>query len=104
MYEAQFESRFLKDLQKHTSIKKAIQNKVDMILQNPFGFGKPLQGNWQGFYSCHVKRNFVIIYLCCDACRKKEDDQIVLCSDCQNSPGNTVKFILFAPHDEAYSK
>jgi len=67
--EVQFEDAFLKALKKHASIKKAVKKKVDLVIQNPIAFGEPLKGNWQGFYSCTVKRNFIIIYLYCDVCR-----------------------------------
>ena len=100
--EAQFESAFLKAVKKHASIKKLVQKKVDMILENPLALGEPLKGNWQGFYSCPVKRNFIIIYLFCETCRKKGDNEIVLCSDCESTPDQTVKFILLGPHDQAY--
>ena len=59
--EIQFEKAFLKALKKHASIKKAVKNKVDLIVQNPIAYGEPLKGNWQGFYSSPVKRNFIII-------------------------------------------
>ena len=65
MIEARFEAAFLKALKKHAAIRKLVKNKVDMILENPIAFGEPLKGNWQGFYSCPVKRNFIIIYLYC---------------------------------------
>ena len=104
MITPQFETAFLKAVKKHTSIKKIVQKKVDMILENPIAFGEPLKGNWQGFYSCPVKRSFIIIYLYCDVCRKKEDDTVVTCFDCKDTPNQTVKFILLGPHDEAYKK
>jgi len=100
--EVRFEKAFLKALKKHSSIKKLVKNKVDMIIENPAAIGEPLKGNWQGFYSCPVKRNFIIIYLYCAACRKKGDDSVVACSDCSINPDETIKFILFGPHDEAY--
>jgi len=65
-----FEKAFLVALRKHSSIKKLVQTKVDMIIENPIAMGEPLKGNWQGLYSCPVKRNFIIIYLFCEACRK----------------------------------
>ncbi len=100
--EARFEDAFLKSLKKHASIKKLVKKKVDMIMENPLAFGEPLKANWQGFYSCPVKRNFIIIYLYCDACRKKGDDVVVLCHDCAETANDTVKFILLGPHDDAY--
>lgn len=100
----QFETAFVQALRKHASIKKQVQKKVDMILENPIAFGEPLKGNWQGFYSCPVKRNFIIIYLYCEVCRKKGDDVVVACSDCTDTHDKTVKFVLLGPHDDAYWK
>ncbi len=100
--EAKFEAAFVNALRKHAAIKKAVQHKVDMIMKNPLAFGEPLKGNWQGFYSCPVKRNFIIIYLYCEACRKKGDHLVVACADCAESRDDTIKFVLLGPHDEAY--
>lgn len=100
--ESRFETAFLKAVKKHASIKKQVKQKVDMIIENPVAFGEPLKGNWQGFYSCPVKRNFIIIYLYCEICRKKGDDVVVACSECQDTPDQTIKFVLLGPHDEAY--
>jgi addiction module RelE/StbE family toxin len=102
MTEAHFETAFLKSLKKHASIRKLVKNKVDMILENPVAIGEPLKGNWQGFYSCPVKRNFIIIYLFCEVCRKKGDDAVILCSDCGTTSDQTVKFVLLGPHDKTY--
>ena len=102
MIEPVFEEAFFKAIKKHVSIKRLVQKKVDMIIDNPLALGEPLKGNWQGFYSCPVKRNFIIIYLYCEACRKKGDNAVVLCSDCGERPDTTIKFVLLGPHDEAY--
>ena len=102
MIHPQFEAAFVKALKKHASIKKQVQKKVDMILENPVAVGEPLKGNRQGFYSCPVRRNFIIIYLYCEACRKKGDDVLVACSDCGQTPDNTIRFVLLGPHDEAF--
>lgn len=102
MIEPRFETAFLKAVKKHASIKKQVKQKVDMIIENPVAFGEPLKGNWQGFYSCPVKRNFIIIYLYCKICRKKGDDVVVACSECQDTPDQTIKFVLLGSHDKAY--
>ncbi len=65
MMDVKFEAAFVKALKKHAAIKKAVRNKVDMIIENPIAFGEPLKGNWRGFYSCPGKQNFIIIYLYC---------------------------------------
>ncbi len=79
--EALFEKAFTKALRKHSGIKKQVENKVRMIMKQPLALGEPLKGHFRGFYSCSVKKNFIIIYLYCHACRKKGDDEIVACSD-----------------------
>jgi mRNA-degrading endonuclease YafQ of YafQ-DinJ toxin-antitoxin module len=102
--EAQFEKAFLEGLKKHTSIKKQIEQKVRQIMAHPIELGEPLKGNLRGFYSCPVKRNFIIIYLYCAACRKKGDDAFVACSDCESTMDETIKFVLMRPHDIAYTR
>ena len=99
---AQFEDAFLAALKKHASIKKLVKKKVDLILEAPVAFGEPLKANWQGFYSCPVKRNFLIVYLYCASCRKKGDDAVVLCHDCSRMADSTVGFVLLGPHDQVY--
>ncbi len=100
--EAKFEKEFLKGVKKHSGIKKQIEQKVRRIMEHPVKLGEPLKGNLRGFYSCLVKRNFIIIYLYCTACRKKKDDEFVVCSDCGTTSDETIKFVLFESHDEAY--
>jgi addiction module RelE/StbE family toxin len=102
MMEAKFEKAFLKAVKKHAGIKKQIEQKVRQIIKHPIEIGEPLKGNFRGFYSCPVKRNFIIIYLYCGVCRKKGDDEFVACSDCSITPNETIKFVLMGPHDEAY--
>ncbi len=99
--EIQFEKAFLKALKKHASIKKAVKNKVDLIVQNPIAYGEPLKGKWQGFYSIPVKRNFIIIFLYCEVCRKKRDNLVVDCANCEQTKDKAIKFILLGPHDSA---
>lgn len=97
-----FSSQFKDAIEAHAAVKSAIQKKVDMIIENPLALGEPLKGNFRGYYSCSVKKTFLIIYLYCSACRKKKDDEIVLCADCRDCPDETLKFIIFGPHDRAY--
>ena len=99
---ALFEQEFVKALRKHASIKKQVENKVRQIMEHPLELGEPLKGRFRGFYSCPVKRNFIIIYLLCAACRKKGDDEFVQCADCAAMADDTIKFVLFGPQDEAY--
>lgn len=61
--DVKFEKAFLKAVKKHASIKKQIERKVLQIIKHPVETGEPLKGNFRGFYSCPVKRKFIIIYL-----------------------------------------
>jgi len=97
-----FSDTFVKSFKKLSSIKKAVKKKVDMIIENPIALGEPLKGNFRGYYSCSVRKNFIIIYLHCSMCRKKGDDKIVTCSDCNKFPDDTIKFIALGPHNNAY--
>lgn len=97
-----FSDDFVVSLKKHSAVKEAVRKKVAMIAQSPVALGEPLKGNFRGFYSCPVRRNFLIIFLYCSICRKKKDDAIVLCADCPESPDATIKFIALGPHDKAY--
>ena len=97
-----FSGDFAASLKKHRSIKDAVRKKVEMIAENPIALGEPLKGSFRGYYSCPVRRNFLIIFLFCSSCRKKGDAAIVRCADCHTFPDNTIKFIALGPHDKAY--
>lgn len=97
-----FSDDFVASLTKHSAIKEAVRKKVDMICESPVTLGEPLKGNFRGFYSCAVRRNFLIIFLYCASCRKRSDDAIVHCADCPACPDDTIKFIALGPHDKAY--
>ncbi len=97
-----FSDAFVKSLRIHSAVKKVVQRKVDRIIENPIAFGEPLKGNFKGYYSCPVKKNFLVIYLYCKVCRKKGDDGVVSCADCAQCPKETIKFVALGPHDEAY--
>ena len=99
-----FSNFFVESLKKHSSITKAIKKKVDMITENPIAIGEPLKGNFRGYYSCPVKKNFLIIYLYCKACRAKGDNEIVLCHDCSKCTDESIKFIDLGPHEKTYKK
>ena len=100
----QFEKAFLQAVRKHAGIKKQIERKVRQIVEAPIELGEPLRGNLRGFYSCPVKKNFIIVYHYCGACRKKGDDAHVACADCSDMPDETLRFLNVGPHDDAYSE
>jgi mRNA-degrading endonuclease YafQ of YafQ-DinJ toxin-antitoxin module len=102
--EVLFSDTFLESLKKYSSIKKNIKKKVDMIIEHPIELGEPLKGNFRGYYSCPVKKNSLVVFLYCKICRKKGNNEIVLCKDCDDCTDDTIKFIDLGPHDRAYGK
>ena len=92
---------FIKSLKKFPSIKKRILNKIDKVLLDPL-MGEPLKYDLRGLSSVPVAKNFIIVYSYCRICRKKGDDQILLCHDCSNIMDETVRFFDFGPHDKVY--
>ena len=80
-----------------------VQKKVDIILTNPVGLGEPLKGNLRSYYSVPVKK-FLIIYLYCQICRCRGDDEIVRCHNCSSCADETVKLVQLGPHDHVYDK
>ena len=97
-----FSDAFVKSLRIHSAVKKAVQGKIDRIIENPIALGEPLKGNFRGYYSSTVKKNFLVIYLYCKVCRKKGDDGVVACADCPQYSDETLKFIALGPHDQVY--
>jgi mRNA-degrading endonuclease YafQ of YafQ-DinJ toxin-antitoxin module len=99
-----FSETFKKSVKKYSSLKAAIKEKVDLIAEKQLALGEPLKGNLRGYYSFPVRRNFIVIYQYCKICRKKGDDEVVLCNDCATLEDDTIRFIALGPHGSVYSK
>lgn len=102
--EVLFSENFRLSLKKYRSLEKNIRKKVDLIMTAPVQYGEPLKGNFRGYYSAPIKKNFLIIFLYCRTCRRKKEDGIVLCRDCKDHPDDTLKFIDLGPHDQVYKQ
>lgn len=89
-------------LKKHPHLKKPFQKKVDYLLQNPLRLGEPLKGNLNGLRSFPFQDTFIIIYLVCEECRRLKQESINQCAACGKIPDNSVIFLLFDTHDDAY--
>ena len=94
---------FLKSLKKFASIKKRIRNKIDRLINDPL-MGEPLKYDLRGLYSVPVANHFILIYAYCDMCRRKGDDRILCCHDCDSIADETMRFFDIGPHDAVYKK
>ena len=74
----------VKSCRKNPVLKKAIENKISEIILNPFHY-KPLRNELAGERRVHILKSFVLIF------------EI-------NNASNTVVFLRFIHHDDAYRK
>lgn len=74
----------IKSCKKNFVLKKAIENKIKQIIENPLHF-KPLRNSLAGERRVHIMKSFVLRY---------EVDE--------NS--NVITLLFFGHHDEAYEK
>jgi len=98
-----FEARFLEGLKEHQNLKQFVRKKTEAIIDHPIELGEPLKGNWRGYYSCPVKRGYLVIYTYCKSCRKKADDTVVRCGDCAEQGDEVIRFWAFGVHDKVYA-
>ena len=73
-----------KSCKKNHELEKAIRNKIEEIVQNPYHY-KPLKYDLAGEWRVHIMKNYVLKY--------EIDEQ-----------RKTVTFIYFSHHDEAYAR
>ncbi len=103
-YEAAYEDLFVRNLRRYASIRKAIKRRVDRILDDPYLNTEALGDitgrlNLIGCRSARIDRNFRLIFVVCEECKKIDDCQYCFCDDL---PDKTVVFLTVGPHDKAY--
>lgn len=104
-FQAKYEKRFFENLQRYATIKTKIKKCVDQILENPRVRTELLHDmagklNLKGCRSIRVDRNFRIIFVICEECRRIPQCEYCFC---ENLPDDTVVFLTVGPHDKAYA-
>jgi len=89
-------------LEKYPHLKNQFEKKKNYILQNPIQLGEPLKGNLNGLRSFALARNYIVIFIVCDDCRRLKQEEVNRCAQCGEIPSNSVVFLLFGPHDPTY--
>jgi mRNA-degrading endonuclease RelE of RelBE toxin-antitoxin system len=56
--------------------------------------------NLKGCRSARIDRNFRIIFVICEECRRIPRCEYCFC---ENLPDNTIVFLTVGPHDKAYA-
>jgi len=101
-YIARYTSTLKTCLKKFPHLKEKFRNKKDYILKDPLNLGEPLKGNLNGLRSFTLTRNFLVIFIVCNECRRLKQEKMNGCLQCEQTPPETVIFLLFGPHDPAY--
>ena len=104
-YQAVFEERFLENLRHYGAIRDRIKRQVDKILTNPYSnteFLVDVSGklNLRGCRSVRVGRNFRVIFIICEECRRIPDCEYCFCDELAD---HSVVFLTVGPHDRAYN-
>ena len=104
-YSQVFEEQYHSNAKRYASLRERIKKRIDQILADPYQnteqLGFPPGGlNLRGCRSAHIGRNFRIIFVVCEECRREPDCQFCFC---EGRTDNTVVFLNIGPHDKAYA-
>lgn len=99
-----YEARFRRNLEIYSHIRDRLERKLNQILRNPYHnserLGVVARGlDLRGCRSAHIDRNFRIIFVICEECRKVKECQYCFC---EGLPDRAVVFLTFGPHKRAY--
>lgn len=100
-----YEAQFVENLRLYSAVRRQIKRRVERILVNPYEnteFLGDISGklNLRGCRSARVDRNFRVIYVVCEECRRIGDCQFCFCEGLDDK---TVVFLTVGPHDRAYA-
>ena len=76
-YAAIYESRFVRNLARYSSLRQRIQRRVEQVLREPYTgterLGQVTGGlDLRGCRSARIDRNFRVIFVICEECRRIE--------------------------------
>jgi len=104
-YNSVFSDRFIRNLKRYAGLRKQIKRRVDQVISNPYVTSETLGDvsgklNLRGCRSVRVDRNFRIIFVLCEECRRIPECGYCYCDDL---PDKTIVFLTVGPHDRAYA-
>ncbi len=103
-YNAVYEERFKRNLRRYAALRSRIKRRVERVLSDPFANTELLSAaggklNLRGCRSARIDRNFRIIFVICEECRRVPECEYCFCEGLSD---NTVVFLTVGPHDRAY--
>lgn len=104
-YQCVLEDRFVRNQRRYRSLQKHIQRHVNKVLDDPYRgterLGKRADGlDLRGCRSVRVTRNFRIIFVICEECRRVPECRFCFCEGLLDE---TVVFLTVGPHERAYA-
>ncbi len=95
---------FIKNYRRYKSMQRRIDDKMAQILYDPYHntelLGRKPGGlNLRGCRSARVGRNFRIIFVICEECRRVAECEYCFC---EGLPDRAVVFLTVGPHEKAY--
>ena len=104
-YQAVYEKRFIKNIARYRSLRQQIRRCVDRVRENPYPqteFLGDVSGklNLKGCRSARIDRNFRLIFVVCEECRRIPQCDYCFC---ENLSDHTIVFLTVGPHDKAYA-
>ena len=104
-YEAVYEDKFVHNLRRYSAIRKNIKKRVERVLLDPYQNTEFLADatgklDLRGCRSARIDRNFRIIFVICEECKKIAECEYCFCD---GLPDKTVVFLTVGPHDKAYA-
>jgi len=104
-YQVEYTPLFDKNLKRYTGLRKQIRQKVARVSRTPYQGTERLSKSpggrdLRGCRSIRVTRNFRIIFVVCEECRRVPECQFCFC---EGLSGETVVFLTVGPHERAYA-
>ncbi|MBW2570676.1 MAG: hypothetical protein JRE47_15260 [Deltaproteobacteria bacterium] len=104
-YEAIYEKRFVRNLDRYASMRVRIKRRVEKILEDPYHNTEFLGDatgklNLIGCRSVRIDRNFRIIFVICEECLNIADCEYCFCEKLSDK---SVVFLTVGPHDKSYA-
>lgn len=104
-FQRHYMPRFKKDLATYRNLRERIWKQIQRIAADPYSntekLGHPANAlNLKGCRSAHVGRNFRIVFVICEECRRVPECEYCFCA---GLPDQTIVFLTVRPNDKAYA-
>ncbi len=104
-YADEYAKLFSENYRRYANLRARVDRKLERILQDPYHNTEYLDDrsghlNLRGCRSLRIDRNFRIIFVICEECRRVTECQFCFC---EGLADKTVLFLTFGPHTRAYA-